>query len=160
LDGGSNGEHLFATVSMIRPADNPPDPDAKGVLTMEQSATKEIFDADTEALPVGMDVGFLFFIETGVGTNTFKFVDSMPIVSAAQGRYHLLLESSTGAAPPELGVAHVSDLAGRWFEVRNQAGLTFLHGKLQTMTMSLTKGNKNQKHKLHLPQIPPNVKAR
>ncbi len=89
-----------------------------------------------------------------MGSGSFLTVGAMAIKSPSQGRWELNLEHH-GAAPPQLGVADLADLAGRQLEVRGGSGSVYLWAVLPAISSSPSAGSVNQKAALATPAVAP-----
>ncbi len=151
--GGPGGPASEVQVSLQRPVPAP-DPDAFGKVELEKRGSEQEFKVDGRNLPAGPADGFGVFVEDGVGTGIFLTVGAMAIKSPSQGRWELNIEHH-GAAPPQLGVADLSDLAGRRLEVRGVSGAVHLWAVLPSIATSPGVGSVNQKAGLALPAVSP-----
>ncbi|MCI0586203.1 MAG: hypothetical protein L0323_05120 [Planctomycetes bacterium] len=151
--GGAAGPVSKAQVSLQRPVPAP-DPDAFGKVELEKQGTEQEFKVDGRNLPVGPADGFGVLVEEGVGTGTFLTVGAMALKSTTQGRWELDLENH-GAAPPQLGVPDLADLAGRRVEVRGASGDLHLWAVLPAISTSPGAGSVSEKAGLAPPTVAP-----
>jgi hypothetical protein len=151
--GGPGGPVSEAQVSLQRPVPAP-DPDAFGKVELEKRGTEQEFNVDGRNLPTGPADGFGVLVEDGVGSGVFLTVGAMALKSPSQGRWELNLEHH-GAAPPQLGVADLADLAGRRVEVRGASGDVHLWAILPSIGASPGPGSVNHKAALALPAVSP-----
>src|SRR5262245_35361687 len=151
--GSGGGSTSKVQVSLQRPTPAP-DADAFGKVELEKQGSEQEFKVDGRNLPAGPADGFGVFVEEGVGSGTFLTVGAMALKSPSQGRWELNLEHP-GAAPPQLGVADLTDLAGRRVEVRGTSGALYLWAILPSIGSSPCAGSVNQKAGLSPPAVSP-----
>ena len=100
---------------------------AYGSLTMEKRGLKQRFTVTGLKLlanPTAPPAGLAVFLG-GSWTNEFGYVAPMKLLGLKEGTYRLELESPAGA-PPALGVADLTDLAGLILQIRDPQGCVYL----------------------------------
>jgi hypothetical protein len=108
---GATASSQNAASSLSPPAGSP-HPGASGEVRLKKNGAHQEFQVTAEAVPCPTPVDPVdVLLESGVGTETFFTVASMEFEAGAD-RWVIDLDA-TGAAPAELGVADLSELAGR-----------------------------------------------
>ncbi|MGH7150383.1 MAG: hypothetical protein ACREIU_06790, partial [Planctomycetota bacterium] len=125
--GGSTsaGPSEHGQVSLQRP-DPVPDADAFGSVGLDKRGGSQEFSVDARNLPTDAGI-FSVALESGAGTGVFFAVGDLAAGNGSKGRFRLSLEAE-GAAPAELGVADLDDLAARRVQVVDSIGAVFLWG--------------------------------
>src|SRR5262245_4711721 len=147
-NGGAGGAVGHGQISLQRP-DPAPDADAQGSVELKKRGAEQEFEVDVRKLPTGAGA-FSALVESGVGTGLFASIGELALRNASQGRFGLRLEAE-GAAPAPLGVADLSELAGRRSQIADALATVYLQGVLPALASSPGLGNFNHKSALSPP---------
>ena len=124
--GGSGGGSDWIKVKqfLVRPP-GAPDSNAKGYVEVRRREKDNDQKFKVEAENINPSVGFVVFLETGVGTGAMQNIGAMK--QEESDEVELEIETEDGDPLP-LGVSDVSELAGRVVEVRDGSGAIYLTG--------------------------------
>jgi hypothetical protein len=117
----------------------------------------QVFETNIFKAPV-LGVSFGVYLETGVGTNVFFLVNGMTLEQATIGHWRMRI-AAQGGAPPALGVADVTQLAGRTVQIRDAQGGTYLWEVLPALSANPGQTSFTKKHALAIPAVNPPAPA-
>ncbi|MBI3818765.1 MAG: hypothetical protein HY286_08755 [Planctomycetes bacterium] len=131
--GGGAGSYQIGIISLSRPATNPPDADAAGIVKMIEKPGKIKFETEGFHLDTDSAAAYKVFIENSAGANTYYLVGAMALENAGfHDEWELELTSTTGV-PVELNVANLSDLGGRNLQIHDKNDAVVLSGLLPAL---------------------------
>jgi hypothetical protein len=158
VDSEAASRGLSTAIAFQRP-DNAPAAEASGNVTASQTTKSQTFIVTVKSIPIDQPVdGLALFLGTSPGdSNNFQFINVLA-GGGTNGTWRLNMSDKL-APPPLLGLTNITELAGRYVRISDNASNVFLETIIPPFAPSLPSLSYSRRTTLLRPDPAPSPNA-